>query len=301
MKLTILGCFSASPSKNSFPSGQILEIGGNNFLIDCGEGTQIQLRRCGIKLNSIEHIFISHLHGDHFFGLPGLISTFRLLGRTKPLNIYGPKGIKKAITLMLKLGDSWTNYELRFNELEDLKSIILIENNEFSVSTIPLNHRIYTNGFLFKEKKNKRKLHIDIALKLKIDKTQFNGIKMGKDGVLPNGEIIRNDKLTEPKPNDISYAYCSDTCYYPKIIDLINECDILYHESTFLDKHVELANKTKHSTAKQAAEIARLANVKKLILGHFSSRYNNLNDFQYQAQEVFNNVELASDGKVFNF
>ena len=301
MKLTILGCFSASPTKNSFPSAQILEICGNNFLIDCGEGTQIQLRKSGIKFNSIEHIFISHLHGDHFFGLPGLISTFRLLGRIKPLKIYGPKGIKQAITLLLKLGDSWTNYELKFIELEESKSIKLLENNNFSVHTIPLNHRIYTNGFLFKEKKNEKKLRIDIALKLKIDRTQFNGIKMGKDGVLPNGDIIQNSKLTEPKPNDISYAYCSDTCYYPKIIDLINECDILYHESTFLDKHIELANRTKHSTAKQAAEIARLANVKKLILGHFSSRYNNLNDFQYQAQEVFNNVELASDGKVFNF
>jgi len=301
MKLTILGCFSASPSKNSFPSAQILQIGGNNILIDCGEGTQIQLRSCGIKLNSIEHIFISHLHGDHFFGLPGLISTFRLLGRTKPLNIYGPKGIKQAITLMLKLGDSWTNYELRFNELEELKSINLLENNKFSVYTIPLNHRIYTNGFLFKEKKNERKLIINLALKLKIDKTQFNGIKMGKDGILPNGDIIKNSKLTEPKPNDITYAYCSDTCYYPKIIDLINECDVLYHESTFLDKHIELANKTKHSTAMQAAKIAKKSKVGKLILGHFSSRYKNLNDFKIEAKKIFSNVELAGDGKQFSF
>ncbi|MAU63971.1 MAG: ribonuclease Z [Flavobacteriaceae bacterium] len=301
MKLTILGCYSASPSKNSFPSAQLLEIAGKNFLIDCGEGTQIQLKRYGVKLNLIEHIFISHLHGDHFFGLPGLISTFRLLGRTKPLNIYGPKGIKEAIILILKLGDSWTNYELKFNELDEKKSIKLLENNKLSVYTIPLNHRIYTNGFLFREKKNERKLLVDVALKLKIDKIQFNGIKMGKDGVLSNGNIIENSKLTEPKPNDIIYAYCSDTSYYPKIIDFIKECDILYHESTFLDKHIELANTTKHSTAKQAAEIARLANVKKLILGHFSSRYNNLNDFKSQAQEIFNNVELASDGKVFNF
>ncbi|SUZ94295.1 uncharacterized protein METZ01_LOCUS47149 [marine metagenome] len=270
-------------------------------MIDCGEGTQIQLRKSGIKFNSIENIFISHLHGDHFFGLPGLISTFRLLGRTKPLNIYGPKGIKQAITLLLKLGDSWTNYELRFNELEESKSIKLLENNKFSVHTIPLNHRIYTNGFLFNEKKNERKLLIDIALKFKIDKTQFNGIKMGKNGILPNGDIIENSILTEPKPNDISYAYCSDTCYYPKIIDLINECDILYHESTFLDKHIELAIKTKHSTAKQAAEIARLAKVKKLILGHFSSRYKNLNDFKIEAQNIFSNVELAGDGKQFSF
>ena len=301
MKLTILGCFSASPTKDSFPSAQILEIGGLNILIDCGEGTQIQLRKYGIKFNSIEHIFISHLHGDHFFGLPGLISTFRLLGRTKPLNIYGPIGIKKAITLMLKLGNSWTNYDLRFTELNSLNSVNLLEKKKFSVHTIPLNHRVYTNGFLFKEFKKERKLLIDKVLKFKIDKTQLRGIKMGKDGVMSNGEIISNSDLTEPKPSDITYAYCSDTCFYPEIIPLIKKCDVLYHESTFLDSHLELANKTKHSTAKQAAEIAKLAHVKKLILGHFSSRHKNLNDFKSEAIKVFGNSELASDGKVFDF
>ena len=301
MKLTILGCFSASPTKDSFPSAQILEIGGLNVLIDCGEGTQIQLRKYGIKFNSIEHIFISHLHGDHFFGLPGLISTFRLLGRTKPLNIYGPIGIKKAITLMLKLGNSWTNYDLRFTELNSLNSVNLLEKKKFSVHTIPLNHRVYTNGFLFKEFKKERKLLVDKVLKFKIDKTQLRGIKMGKDGVMSNGEIISNSDLTEPKPSDITYAYCSDTCFYPEIIPLIKKCDVLYHESTFLDSHLELANKTKHSTAKQAAEIAKLAHVKKLILGHFSSRHKNLNDFKSEAIKVFGNSELASDGKVFDF
>ena len=301
MKLTILGCFSASPSKNCFPSAQILEIGGTNVLIDCGEGTQIQLRRCGIKFNSIEHIFISHLHGDHFFGLPGLISTFRLLGRTKPLNIYGPTGIKKAITLLLKLGNSWTNYDLLFNELEDSKSVKLLDKKKFSVISVPLNHRVYTNGFLFKEINLESKLLIDVALKFGIDKTQFSGIKIGKDGITKEGKTIENFRLTEPRPKDISYAYCSDTSFYPEIINLIKNCDVLYHESTFLDSHLDLAEKTKHSTAKQAAQIAKLANVKKLILGHFSSRYKHLNDFESQAKEIFNNVELAYDGKVFNF
>ena len=151
MKLTILGCLSAAPNKSSFPSSQILEIRGSSFLFVFGEGTQIQLRKYGIKFNSIEHIFISHLHGDHFFGLPGLISSLRLLGRTKPLNIYGPVGIKKVITLMLKVGNSWTNYELFFHELNSTESIVLLENAKFTVETIPLNHRIYTNGFLFTE------------------------------------------------------------------------------------------------------------------------------------------------------
>ena len=301
MKLTILGCFSASPSKDRFPSAQILEIAGTNILIDCGEGTQIQLKRCGIKFNLIEHVFISHLHGDHFFGLPGLISTFRLLGRTKPLNIYGPVGIKKAITLLLKLGNSWTNYDLIFKELEDSKPIKLLDKKKFSVQTIPLNHRVYTNGFLFKEINNKSKLLIDVALKFGVDKTQFSGIKIGKDGIGSDGKIIKNCDLTEPKPKDVIYAYCSDTSFYPEIIDLIKSCDVLYHESTFLDSHLNLAEITKHSTARQAAEIAKQANVKKLILGHFSSRYKNLNDFKSQAQEIFSNVEMASDGKVFNF
>ena len=151
MKLTILGCFSAFPNKNSFTSSQLLEINGSSFLIDCGEGTQIQLRKYGIKFNSIEHIFISHLHGDHFFGLPGLISTLKILGRIKPLNIFGPVGIKNAITTLLKLGNSWTNYELFFHELNSTESIVLLENAKFKVETIPLNHRIYTNGFLFTE------------------------------------------------------------------------------------------------------------------------------------------------------
>ena len=301
MKLTILGCFSASPSKDRFPTAQILEIGGTNILIDCGEGTQIQLRRCGIKFNSIEHVFISHLHGDHFFGLPGLISTFRLLGRTKPLNIYGPIGIKKAITLLLTLGNSWPNYDLILTELEDSDSVKLLAKKNFSVHSIPLNHRVYTNGFLFKEINLESKLLIDVALRLGIDKTQFSGIKIGKDGITNEGKTIDNFKLTEPKSKDITYAYCSDTSFYPQIIDLIKNCDVLYHESTFLDSHSDLAEKTKHSTAKQAAEIAKLADVKKLILGHFSSRYKNLNDFQSQAKEIFNNVELAYDGKVFNF
>ena len=201
----------------------------------------------------------------------------------------------------MKLGNSWTNYDLIFNELEDSESVKLLDKKNFSVYSIPLNHRVYTNGFLFKEVNLESKLLIDVALNLGIDKTQFSGIKIGKDGITKEGKTIDNFKLTEPKSKDITYAYCSDTSFYPQIIDLIKNCDVLYHESTFLDSHSDLAEKTKHSTAKQAAEIAKLADAKKLILGHFSSRYKNLNDFQSQAKEIFNNVELAYDGKVFNF
>ena len=196
MKLTILGCFSAFPKKNSFTSSQLLEINERFFLIDCGEGTQIQLRKFGIKLNSIENIFISHLHGDHFFGLPGLISTLRLIGRTKPLHIYGPLGIKKAITLLLKLGDSWTNYDLCFHELSSKESILLIENEKFKIETIPLNHRIYTNGFLFTEIINEQKLIAENVIQYEIDKTQYRGIKLGNDIYSLNGDLIKNSLLT---------------------------------------------------------------------------------------------------------
>lgn len=301
MKLTILGCFSAFPNKNSFTSSQLLEINGKSFLIDCGEGTQIQLRKFGVKLNSIENIFISHLHGDHFFGLPGLISTLRLIGRTKPLHIYGPLGIKKAITLLLKLGDSWTNYDLCFHELNSKESILLIENEKLKIETIPLNHRIYTNGFLFTEIINEQKLVAENVIKHKIDKTQYRGIKLGKDGISLNGDLIKNSLLTEPKKNNKRYAYCSDTCFFPEIIPIIRNSTVLYHESTFLNLHYEIAKKTKHSTAKEAAQIAKQANVEMLILGHFSSRYSNIEEFKSEAKLVFNNVELSKDGKIFNF
>ena len=300
MKLTILGCSSAFPKNNSFTSSQLLEINGKCFLIDCGEGTQVQLRRYGVKLNSIENIFISHLHGDHFFGLPGLISTLKLLGRTKPLNVYGPKGIKKAIILLLKLGGSWTNYDLHFHELNSTKSTVLLENSKFKIQTIPLSHRIYTNGFLFTEIKNEKKLLIQNVENYNIDKTQYRGIKLGKDGISLNGELVKNSLLTKTKEEDKSYAYCSDTCFFPEIIPIIKNSTVLYHESTFLECHKEIANMTKHSTAREAAEIAKEANVGTLILGHFSSRYNNLDDFKTEAELVFSNVELCDDGKTFN-
>ncbi len=300
MKLTILGCFSATPSKNSFPSSQVLDIKGNKILIDCGEGTQIQLRRYGIKFSEIENIFISHLHGDHFFGLPGLISTFRLLGRTKELNIYGPKGIRQAIKLLMNLGKSWINFDLNFVELEEKNSVKLKENDSFSVSTIPLKHRIYTNGFLFTEKNIKKKIKIEKIEKLNIDKSLYNNISLGKDVLLDDGTMILNKDLTYPLKKEIIYSYCSDTSYSKDIIPLIEGCDLLYHESTFLEKHLELAKKTKHSTAAQAAKIAKKANCKKLLLGHFSSRYKNLEDFKSEAETIFDNVELAKDGKEFD-
>lgn len=299
MKLTILGCHSATPRWDAHPTAQVLDVKGQLFLIDCAEGTQVQLRRFKIKFARIKHIFISHLHGDHFFGLVGLIATFRLLGREAELHIYGPKGIKEAVTLQLKLGNSWTNYPLLFHELEGKEPQLLFEDDKVSVTTIPLKHRVYTNGFLFQEKPSERVLNIEKARELNVEMSYFRKIKEGADGITKDGKVIPNDQITfDPEPSK-SYAYCSDTAYFPQIVPQIKNATALYHESTFLDEHQDLALKTSHSTAKEAAKIALDANVGKLILGHYSGRYAQLEDFRTEANEIFKTVELAEDGKVF--
>ncbi|NAS30251.1 ribonuclease Z [Flavobacteriaceae bacterium R38] len=301
MKLTILGCFSATPRTFNNPTSQLLEVKGNLFLIDCGEGTQVQLRKQKIKFSRIKHIFISHLHGDHFYGLPGLISTFHLLGREAELNIYGPKGIEEAIKLLLKLSNSWIDFPLIFHELTSKDSELILENEKVEVRTIPLDHRVYTNGFLFKEKEGERKLDIAKVLNYDIDKAYYQKIKKGKDITLDNGEVVKNDEITlDPMPSK-SYAFCSDTRYKRDVIPLIKNVNVLYHESTFLEEHQHLAVKTKHSTAKEAAQIAKDATVETLILGHYSTRYGDLECFKEEAKQVFEAVELADDGKEFDF
>ncbi|WP_367770088.1 ribonuclease Z [Flavobacterium sp. WC2421] len=301
MKLTILGCYAATPRTFTNPTSQILEIKNRLFLIDCGEGTQVQLRKNKIKFSKINHIFISHLHGDHFFGLIGIVSTFTLLGRTTDLHIYGPKGIKEIILLQLRLANSWTNYNLYFHELESNESEVIFEDEKVIVKTIPLKHRIYTNGFLFQEKPDKRKLNIDTVKSFEIEECYYQNIKNGKDIVLDDGRIIENNKLTfDPLPTK-NYAFCSDTVYDESIVSLIKNVDVLYHESTFLESEDTLARKTMHSTAKEAASIALKANVKQLVLGHYSTRYENIKLFKEEAETIFPEVALADDGVVFNF
>ena len=301
MKLTILGCHSATPRINTHPTAQVLEVKGHVFLIDCGEGTQVQLRRYKVKFNRIKHIFISHLHGDHFFGLVGLISTFRLLTRETDLHIYGPKGIKEVITLQMKLADSWTNYKLIFHELESKSSERIYEDDKIEIFTIPLDHRVYTNGFLFKEKPGERKLDPVAAKRANIHTAYFQKLKQGFDVENQEGVIIGNETVTIPGLKPKSYAFCSDTQYSEEIVPIIKNATALYHESTFLEKHKDLAPMTKHSTAKEAAQIAQLANVKKLILGHYSTRYDDLSAFKTEAGEIFKKVELAEAGKTFEF
>ena len=230
MNLTILGCYAATPRTFTNPTSQVLDIRNRLFLIDCGEGTQVQLRRNKVKFSKINHVFISHLHGDHFYGLIGLISTFMLLGRTADLHIYGPKGIKEVILLQLKLSNSYTAYNLFFQELTSNESEVIFEDEKVIVKTIPLKHRVYTNGFLFQEKIGDRKLDMNAVQNYNIETCYYQKIKNGKDIEKEDGTIIPNEKLTfEPIPPK-SYAFCSDTVYDESIIPIIKNTDILYHE-----------------------------------------------------------------------
>lgn len=299
MKIIILGCYAATPRTITNPTSQVLDIKNRLFLIDCGEGTQVELRRHKIKFSKINHVFISHLHGDHCYGLIGLVSTFSLLGRTNDLHIYGPLGIKDFILLQLKLSNSYTSYKLYFHELQSNESETIFEDDKVIVKTIPLKHRVYTNGFLFQEKIGDRKLNLNAVLNYNIDKCYYQKIKNGSDITLEDETIIPNHLLTFEPDATKSYAFCSDTKYHEDIVPLIQNVDALYHESTFLECDAERANKTMHSTAIEAAKIAKLANAKKLILGHYSTRYESIQFFKNEAETIYENVELGDDGKIF--
>ena len=293
LKLTILGFNSALPTAFTHPTAQLLNIAERYFLIDCGEGTQVQLRKAKAKFNRINHIFISHLHGDHVFGLIGLISTFQLLGRDTPLYIHGPKGIEEFIMTQLRLTESNNSYQIIFNELHTKESVLVFEDDKVEVFSIPLNHRVYTNGYLFREKKKPRKLNIDTIEEFpEIEICDYQNLKNGKDFILESGKIIPNDYLTFEAQKSLSYAFCSDTKYKPNIVPIIKEVDLLYHEATFLHELKDLATYTGHTTAKEAAMIAKEANVKKLVIGHFSNRYHDYSVLLDEAREIFPNTFL---------
>lgn len=301
LKVTILGCHSATPRVNAYPTAQYLEINNRHFLIDCGEGTQRQMRKYKVGFNKINQIFISHLHGDHFYGLVGLLSTYGILNREKELHIFGPVGIEKATRMMLEISKSHAKFEMIFHEISSSESELIFEDDKVEVFTIPLDHRVYTNGYLFKEKP--KPLNIDkkkIELYKEIGKADFLNIKAGKDISLANGDIIKNKDLTLPPKKILSYAFCSDTKYKTDIVPIIKEVDLLYHEATFLEDKKELAKKTKHSTALEAADIAKKANVNTLILGHYSGRYTDISVFKKEAMPVFENTFLAEPGKTFS-
>ena len=291
--LTILGFNSAIPTVNSSPTAQFLEMEERAFLIDCGEGTQVQLRKAKARFSKINHIFISHLHGDHCFGLPGLIASFRLLGRETPLHIYAPKGIKEMLETIFRITETHKGFELIYHELESKKSVKIFEDNRLEVFTIPLNHRIYCNGYLFREKPKERHLNMqEISKYPEIETCDYHNLKLGKDFVLSDGYVLKNEMLTTEPSKSVSYAFCSDTRYHESTLPIIENVDVLYHEATFLHELKEMADYTGHTTALEAARIARKANVGKLILGHFSNRYHDLNVFTDEAREVFANTFL---------
>ena len=263
------------------------------FLIDCGEGTQVQLRKAKARFSKINHIFISHLHGDHCFGLPGLIASFRLLGRETPLHIYAPKGIKEMLETIFRITETHRGFEVVYYELESKKSEKIYEDHRVEVFTIPLNHRIYCNGYLFREKPKERHLNMaEISKYPEIETCDYHNLKLGKDFVLSDGYILKNEVLTTPPSKPVSYAFCSDTRYWEEVVSVIENVDVLYHEATFLHDLKEMADYTGHTTALEAARIARKANVGKLILGHFSNRYGDVTVFTDEAREIFPNTFL---------
>lgn len=291
--LTILGFNSAIPTINSSPTAQLLEMEERSFLIDCGEGTQVQLRKAKAKFSRINHIFISHLHGDHCFGLPGLIASFRLLGRETPLHVYGPKGIKKMLETIFTITETHRGFEVVYHELDKEYSEKIYEDNRVEVYTIPLDHRIYCNGYLFKEKPKERHLNMQEISKYKeIETCDYHNIKAGKDFVLSDGYVLKNEILTTDPVPPLSYAFCSDTRYLETVIPIIKNVTVLYHESTFLHDLKEMADYTGHTTALEAASIAQKAEVGKLILGHFSNRYGDLTVFTDEARAIFPNTFL---------
>lgn len=299
--LTILGANSAIPIGNRFPTSQVVEFNQHAYMIDCGEGTQIQVRRNKIKIQRVKAIFISHLHGDHYFGIFGLLGTMSLLGRTMPLKIYSSPGLKEMIDLQLKASKAYYDFEIEFIEIDHKKSELIYEDGVVEVYTIPLVHRIPTSGFLFKEKEGLRKISKFHIEELQIPVSQMNAIKHGADFVDANGVMHKNEEITG-NPNKVwSYAFCSDTKYSEKILPIIKGADVLYHEATFLESEKDRAKQTMHSTALQAGQIAKLAEVNELILGHYSARYKKLEDHQKEAKQVFENTQLAIEGKRFDY
>ena len=298
-ELTILGSSSALPTSQRNLTAHVLNVYERFFLIDCGEGTQIQLRRNKIKFGKINHIFISHLHGDHFYGLFGLLSSFNLLDRDNDLHIYAHQPLKNGIDYIRNNFEGSLNYNIHFHPIDQDKKELIYEDKRLEVYSFPLKHKIPTSGFLFAEKPRLPNIKKSYVEKYNISVKNIHYIKNGGDYIKPDGKIITHAEITEPPYRQRSYAFCSDTENYEEMIPIINKVDLLYHEATFQDEHKDEAEKTMHSTAKQAAEIARKAHTGKLIIGHFSARYKNIDNLLSEAKEIFENTIPAEDGLVY--
>lgn len=296
----ILGCGSALPTTRHNASSQVIKIGNKQFMVDCGEGTQLQLRKYHIHFSFINHIFISHLHGDHCFGLIGLISTFGMLGRTAPLHIYADPKLEELMKPQIDYFCKGMNYPLFFHNIDPTRQQTIYEDNTITVETLPLSHRIPCCGFLFREKPKKRHLIGDVANYYNIPTYMRQSIKDGADFITPEGEVIPNSRLTkEPDPSR-SYAYCSDTAPCRFGCGVLDGVDLLYHEATFAESEKERAAQTFHSTARQAAQAAKDAGVKRLLIGHYSSRYDTADVQLDEAREIFPDTIAAEEGDVIN-
>ncbi|HTK19429.1 MAG TPA: ribonuclease Z [Mucilaginibacter sp.] len=298
-EVTILGSSSATPIYNRNPSAQVLNINERLYLIDCGEGTQQQMLRFDVKASRIDHIFISHLHGDHYLGLVGLLSSMHLNGRSKTLKLFGPPELKEIIDLQLKYSDTTLQYPIDFIATHTDKPEVILDTTDITVETIPLNHRIATTGFLFKQKKRLKKIIKEKIIELNIPVNQFSEIKKGADYVAPDGTVYKNWEITNNPKEPKSYAYCSDTIYDESYFEQISNVDLLYHEATFLNTMLERAQSTFHTTALQAGEVALKIGAKRLLIGHFSARYKTLTELLDEATSVFPETELAVEGKTF--
>lgn len=299
--LTILGCNSAVPSLSRFTTSQVLSTATSNFLIDCGEGCQIRFNQFKLKSSRLHNIFISHLHGDHFFGLPGMITSLNLNGRTAPLNIYGPVGIKHFLSQLHHTGSFYLNFELVIHELNPDYSENILDTNELSVRTIPLKHRVPTTGFLFKEKPKPLNILSEKIREFSLSIEEIKQLKAGQNVEREHGQVLEYQHFTKASKTPCSYSYCSDTIYNEDVLPIIENSTVLYHEATYEHALKEKAMARGHSTTIDAATIAQKAKVDKLILGHYSSRYKNLDPILEEARTVFYNTELAEDGKIFEF
>lgn len=299
MRITILGNNSALPAFGRHPTAQTVTVFGEVLLMDCGEGTQLQMQRFGVKWKNVHHIFISHLHGDHYFGLPGLINSMSLLGRTAPLHIYAPKGLKPILDAILDVANTVLCYPMHFHELPAGEGL-LVDTDTFTVATFPVQHGIECHGFAVTTKTRGRRILPEKCEQYGIEPESFERLKQGRDHVKENGEVVRNEWVTEKGPLPKKYAYCADTSYTESYIHFIEDADAIYHEATYLEQDIEKATARFHSTAIQAATLAKKAHVRKLILGHFSSKYKELEPFKEEAASIFPDVIIGIEGMVYD-
>lgn len=299
-RVHILGCGSALPTLHHMASSQVVELRDKQFMVDCGEGTQLQIRRSRINFNKIQAVFISHIHGDHCFGLIGMISTFGLQGRKSPLQVYAPAALGPMLQSQIALFCQHLSFEVVFHAIDTEKATVIYEDRSLTVSTIPLQHRLPTCGFLFREKPTLPHIRRDMIDYLEIPVSQINNIKNGAGWTTPDGRTFTHGELTTPADPPRAYAYCSDTRYVPALHQLIAGVDLLYHESTYCRDSQHRAEAYWHSTAADAATVAREAGVKKLLLGHYSSRYPDEKVFLDEAREIFPETYLTNENDIFN-